>query len=92
MMHQRLLVVLNNNSYNNVDVCAVINMGCMVYDFFHVYDKCEPDALGHHDKLLLLLADLDKGNQTTIGIGIACLFPPNFPILFVFVYNSVSQQ
>ena len=61
-MHQKLLVVLNNNCYNNVDVCAVINMGCMVYDFFHVYDKCEPDALGHHDKLLLLLADLDKGS------------------------------
>lgn len=60
MMHQRLLVILKDNSYNNGDVCAVINMGCMVYDFFHVYDKCEPDALGHHDKLLLLLADLDK--------------------------------
>ncbi|KAJ8715036.1 hypothetical protein PYW08_005017 [Mythimna loreyi] len=60
MMHQKLLVILKDDCYKNVDVCAVINMGCMVYDFFHVYDKYEPDALGHHDKLLLLLADLDK--------------------------------
>lgn len=62
MVHQRLLIILKDDCYKNVNVCAVINMGCMVYEFFHVYGKYEPDALGHHDKLLLLLADLNKGN------------------------------
>lgn len=52
---------MKDNSYNNANVCAVINMGCMVYDFFNVYDKYEPDALEHHEKLLVLLSDLDKG-------------------------------
>ncbi|XP_075980002.1 serendipity locus protein alpha-like [Anticarsia gemmatalis] len=60
MMHQKLLGILKENSYNNTEVCAVINIGCMVYEFFLVYDKCEPDALPHHDKLLVLLADLNK--------------------------------
>ncbi|CAH0694574.1 unnamed protein product [Spodoptera exigua] len=60
MMHQRVLAILKDNCYNNANVCAVINMGCMVYDFFNVYDKYEPNALEHHDKLLVLLSDLDK--------------------------------
>ncbi|CAB3253280.1 unnamed protein product [Arctia plantaginis] len=60
MMHHKLLTILKENIYKNTDVCAVINIGCMVLDFFLVYDKCEPDALSHHDKLMVLVADLDK--------------------------------
>lgn len=61
MMHQMMLEIMKDNLYNNKEVCSVINIGCVVHDFFSVYNTHEPDALNHHEKLMPLLADLNKG-------------------------------
>ncbi|KAJ0174671.1 hypothetical protein K1T71_009779 [Dendrolimus kikuchii] len=60
MMHLKLLELLKSNTYNNSDVCTVINIGGVVYDFFSVYNKYEPDALSEQEKLAPLLVDLGK--------------------------------
>ncbi|CAF4930650.1 unnamed protein product [Pieris macdunnoughi] len=60
MMHSSLLEIIKDKVYNNTKVCGVINTGCVLSDFFHVYRTNEPDALTHHDKLLPLISDLDK--------------------------------
>ncbi|CAH4030056.1 unnamed protein product [Pieris brassicae] len=60
MMHSTLLEIIKDKVYNNTKVCCVINTGCVLSDFFHVYRTSEPDALTHHDKLLPLISDLDK--------------------------------
>ncbi|CAK1586899.1 unnamed protein product [Parnassius mnemosyne] len=60
MMHQKLLEILKEKSYDNNKVCSVINMGCVVYDFFSIYNKYEPDAINEREKLLPLLSDLHK--------------------------------
>lgn len=60
MIHQKLLSILKENVYNNADINAIINIGCMVHEFFLVYDKFEPDALMQHENMLVLLSDLGK--------------------------------
>ncbi|CAG4955942.1 unnamed protein product [Parnassius apollo] len=60
MMHQKLLEILKDKSYDNNKICSVINMGCVAYDFFNVYNKHEPDAINEREKLLPLLSDLHK--------------------------------
>lgn len=62
MMHRTLLELMKENRYNNSTVCSVINIGSVVVDFFGIYNKLEPDALTHHEKLVPLLTDLNKGN------------------------------
>lgn len=61
MMHQVLLDIMKEAVYSNTNVCFVINIGSVVHNFFSVYNKYEPDALTHHEKLVPLLNDLDKG-------------------------------
>ncbi|XP_072944711.1 uncharacterized protein [Epargyreus clarus] len=60
MMHQLLLDVTKENGYNNSKVCAVINIGCTVCDFFNIYNKYEPEALEQNAELVPLLKDLNK--------------------------------
>ncbi|XP_069361109.1 uncharacterized protein [Maniola hyperantus] len=61
MMHQSLLEILkDNNHYENSKTCSVINIGCVVYTFFEVYEKWEPEALTCHEQLAPLLRDLNK--------------------------------
>ncbi|XP_049875615.1 serendipity locus protein alpha-like isoform X2 [Pectinophora gossypiella] len=60
MMHQFILDLTKESGYDNARVCSIINIGCVVLKFFAVYEMYEPDALTHHEKLVPLLADLDK--------------------------------
>ncbi|XP_046969297.1 serendipity locus protein alpha [Vanessa cardui] len=60
MMHQKLLEITKGGSNNNSKTCAVINIGSIVYDFFNVYEKFEPDALTCQEQLSGLLMDLNK--------------------------------
>lgn len=60
MMHEKLLELVKSNCYNNSDVCVVINIGSIVYDFFEAYNKNEPTALNDYDKIKPLLIDLKK--------------------------------
>lgn len=71
MMHQKLLETLKETSYNNASVCAVINIGRVVFDFFTVYNEMEPLALCHREKLMPLLLDLNKGKIMSI---LLCFF------------------
>ncbi|XP_059052682.1 serendipity locus protein alpha [Achroia grisella] len=60
IMHQVLLELIMEKKYSNGKVCSVINIGCILHEFFCVYYKNEPDALIHCEELLPLLADLEK--------------------------------
>ncbi|CAK1555796.1 unnamed protein product [Leptosia nina] len=60
MMHNILLQVIKDNIYNNIKICNVIDIGCVVEMFFEVYKKHEPNALPHQEKLIPLLQDLSK--------------------------------
>ncbi|CAH2043583.1 unnamed protein product, partial [Iphiclides podalirius] len=60
MMHQKLLDTLKDTLYDNKKICSFINIGCLVYEFFSVYNKYEPDAISENKKLLPLLSDLNK--------------------------------
>lgn len=60
-MHQMLLEVTKDNVYNNSKVCAVINIGSTVCEFFNIYHKYEPEALEQYTELMPLLHDLNKG-------------------------------
>ncbi|XP_045500203.1 uncharacterized protein LOC123697715 [Colias croceus] len=60
MMHQQLLEIIKESTYNNIKICSVINIGSITKEFFDVYKNCEPDALQDKDKLLPLLQDLNK--------------------------------
>lgn len=62
MLRHKLLEISKSNIYSNSETCSVINIGCVVYDFFEVYELLEPDAVTQHDKILPLLADLKKGD------------------------------
>ncbi|XP_068617880.1 serendipity locus protein alpha-like [Battus philenor] len=60
MMHQMLLEVIKENAYDNGKICYIINIACLVFDFFDVYNKHEPDAINEREKMLPLMADLKK--------------------------------
>ncbi|CAG9564758.1 unnamed protein product [Danaus chrysippus] len=60
MMHQKIQEITKDSAYNNAKTCTVINMGCVVYEFFNVYKQFEPDALSSHELLTPLLRDLNK--------------------------------
>ncbi|XP_052743339.1 serendipity locus protein alpha isoform X2 [Bicyclus anynana] len=60
MMHQTLLEITRENNYDNIKICSVINIGCVLCEFFDVYDKLEPDALVCREQLTPLLKDLQK--------------------------------
>lgn len=67
MMHQKLLKIIESNGYDNAAVCAVINIGSVLEDFFEVYKTHEPDALLEFlEKLTPLLLDLRKGKALFI--------------------------
>lgn len=61
MMHQKLLEITKECTYNNSKVCAVINIGSVVFEFFNAYEKFEPDALSCKEQLGPLLTNLNKG-------------------------------
>ncbi|XP_013180272.1 PREDICTED: serendipity locus protein alpha [Papilio xuthus] len=60
VMQQKLLEIIKDNVYENNKICSVINIGCVVYEFFDVYDKYEPDAIKEREQLIPLLSDLNK--------------------------------
>ncbi|XP_045537329.1 serendipity locus protein alpha, partial [Papilio machaon] len=60
VMQQKLLEIIKDNVYENNKICSVINIGCVVYEFFDVYEKYEPDAIKEREQLIPLLSDLYK--------------------------------
>ncbi|KPJ13868.1 Serendipity locus protein alpha [Papilio machaon] len=60
VMQQKLLEIIKDNVYENNKICSVINIGCVVYEFFDVYEKYEPDAIKEREQLIPLLSDLNK--------------------------------
>ncbi|XP_050347904.1 serendipity locus protein alpha [Nymphalis io] len=60
MMHQKLLEITKGGSNNNSKTCEVINIGSIVYEFFNVYERFEPNALTCQEQLSSLLMDLNK--------------------------------
>lgn len=60
-MHKSLLKVIRDEAHDTEDLYNVIHTARVVYDFFNVYHKFEPDALIHSPKLMPLLKDIRKG-------------------------------
>ncbi|CAH2239979.1 jg3408 [Pararge aegeria aegeria] len=60
MMHQSLLEIMKESHYDNNKICLFINMGCVINEFFEVYEKWEPDALTCNEQLAHLLKYLKK--------------------------------
>ncbi|CAH2092876.1 unnamed protein product [Euphydryas editha] len=60
LMHQKLLEITKECTYNNNKICAVINIGSVVFEFFNAYEKFEPDALTCQEQLGPLLKNLNK--------------------------------
>lgn len=97
MQHKILLQIINNNAYNNEDVCSVINIACIVYDFFTVYNKNEPDALIKTETMNVLLRDINKGklyylcilylNKTISALDTSFVLPIIFYIVYLLQLN-----
>lgn len=60
-MHDLLLGLRKHDGHDYHELKVVINIGIMVYDFFSIYKKCEPDAIASYEELDKLLGNLNRG-------------------------------
>ncbi|XP_028162694.1 serendipity locus protein alpha-like [Ostrinia furnacalis] len=62
-MHELLLGLQNKDSHDRQEIWIVMNIGTMVYDFFSIYKKYEPDAIAPYEDLDKLLENLNRASK-----------------------------